>query len=134
MKIPETIYSAAANKCPRCHEGKVFSHNNPYLFTHMLEMNKECDHCGLHYEKEPGFFYGAMYVSYALMAIVFFVWLVSDLLWIHSEPEVLFLYVLATILVLFPIVFRWSRIIWLNFFFKFDRNYKRKHQLQSTLK
>jgi hypothetical protein len=28
-------------------------------------MHERCSHCGLHYEREPGYWYVAMFVSYA---------------------------------------------------------------------
>ena len=121
MRIPETLYSTFANKCPRCHQGKVFANRNPYNIRETLHMKSDCDHCGLHYEREPGFFYGAMYVSYAITAIILFIWLVSDLLWLHQEPEVLFGWVVLTVLLTFSLIFRWARIIWLNFFIRFDK-------------
>lgn len=121
MKIPETLYSTFANKCPRCHTGKVFTNRNPYRISETLHMKTSCDHCGLKYEREPGFFYGAMYVSYAITAIILFIWLVIDLTWLDLAPEVLFGIVVLNVLLIFPLIYRWSRIIWLNFFFRFDR-------------
>ena len=35
------------------------------------DVKKECDVCHLKYEREPGFYYGAMYVSYALGVALF---------------------------------------------------------------
>ena len=35
-------------------------------------MNDRCPACGLHFNREPGYFLGAMYISYALaLALVF---------------------------------------------------------------
>src|SRR6185295_15533099 len=45
-------------RCPRCLEGRVF--------RGMLAMNDACPECGLVFEREPGYFVGAMYVSYAM--------------------------------------------------------------------
>ena len=46
-------------RCPRCREGRVFA--GP------LRMNETCPVCGLKFGRgEPGYFTGAMYVSYAL--------------------------------------------------------------------
>lgn len=58
MVLPEILYSAAANKCARCHSGKIFENNNPYSFKNALIMNESCSECGLKYEREPGFFMG----------------------------------------------------------------------------
>ena len=48
------------------HEGKVFVHSNPYRYSGMLAMEKTCSQCGKDYENEPGYFFGALYVFYAL--------------------------------------------------------------------
>jgi uncharacterized protein (DUF983 family) len=49
-------------KCPRCRKGDVFQ-GSVWNFKKqtMLEI---CSHCGLKYEREPGYFYVAMFVSY----------------------------------------------------------------------
>lgn len=127
MKIPELIYSTATNTCARCHKGKVFKTKNPYDLKNALNMYESCSHCGLVYEKEPGFFYGALYVSYALMSGTFITWFVGDLLWFHLSTVQLIVAVSLTLLFFFPIAFRWSRLIWLNFFIKYDRDRKSKN-------
>ncbi len=44
--------------CPRCGDGAVFGT--------LLRMHRACPACGLEFEREPGYFLGAMYFSYAL--------------------------------------------------------------------
>jgi hypothetical protein len=129
MKIPEIISSTVANKCALCHKGKVFESNNPFSFKSGLTMKDSCSECDLKYEREPGFFYGALYVSYALMSGIFIVWFVADLLWIHMDAVTLAITVASSMLVLFPVVFRSSRIIWLNFFIQFDKKYSNKNKV-----
>jgi uncharacterized protein (DUF983 family) len=123
MRIAEILYSTVANKCPRCHQAKVFEKNNPYTFSHPLKMREACTECHLRYEKEPGFFYGALYVSYALMAGIFILWFLVDLFWLHTEPIELLGLVVGTMLLLYPVVFRSARLIWLNFFNRYDKKY-----------
>ncbi len=89
-------------------------------------MNEECSYCGLNYEREPGFFYGAMYVSYGLMSGILIVWYIADLLWLHLSAIVLFLLVVASLLLFFPVAFRWARIIWLNFFVRYEKEIQKK--------
>jgi len=51
--------------CPKCRKGKIFS--KPfYSIRGFDEMHTHCPHCGFRFEVEPGYFYGAMYVSYAI--------------------------------------------------------------------
>jgi uncharacterized protein (DUF983 family) len=128
MIIPEIICSTVANKCPRCHKGTIFKKNNPYSFRGSLEMRESCSECNLKYEREPGFFYGALYVSYALTSGIFIIWFLADLLWIHMNTITLAVLVVLTVLILFPVVFRSARIIWLNFFVRFDKKYSNKNK------
>ncbi len=48
--------------CPRCREGKIFR-RSVWLFPSMYE---RCPVCGLKFEREAGYFLGAMYISYGL--------------------------------------------------------------------
>jgi hypothetical protein len=76
-------------------------------------------HCNLHFEIEPGYFYAAMYVSYALnvmeaFGIVAITWAVTqntDSPWLYTGV------ILLGCLVLSPINFRYSRVLllyWLS--------------------
>ena len=126
MKIAETIYSMALNRCPRCHQGHVFKTQNPYDLTRMFEMHENCDHCGLKYSKEPSFFYGAMYVSYALTSGWFIVWFTLQNYVLNWDLLAFALFMVGTIIVLSPLSLRWSRLIWLNFFYKYQKEYNKK--------
>lgn len=120
--LKEIIYSTTLNKCPRCHEGKVFENDNPYSFKNGLQMNKNCSSCGLKYEKETGFFYGAMYVSYALQVGLFICLYTLDTFFWHLKALVLVSIVIGAILLLMPVTFRWSRILWMNFFTPYQKS------------
>src|ERR1700748_1163836 len=64
--MPETPKSWAMLhcKCPRCRRGDMFK-GGIYSFA-TNKLNENCPHCGMRFEIEPGYFYAAMYVSYAL--------------------------------------------------------------------
>ena len=118
MLLANIVYSVVFNKCPQCHQGKVLTYP-PYQINKLLDTGESCVHCELKYEKEPGFFYGAMYVSYALTSIVFIVAYLLQLL--VDLPETQFaLSMVSFILLTFPLVARWSRLLWLNFFVSYD--------------
>ncbi len=85
-------------------------------------MNETCPHCGVRLEPEPGFYQGAMYVSYGFTVICFAI--VSALLYYFWNPSP-WVYVwttIATMIVLVPWNYRYSRIIYLYSFggLKFD--------------
>ncbi|AXG74527.1 DUF983 domain-containing protein [Flavobacterium arcticum] len=102
-------------KCPICGEGHVFTKKgNPLLFK-MPKMNKECLVCHHKFEKEPGFFYGAMYVSYGLtileMAPIF---LISRIFVDSYNATIAIIGLSAFLLSTFN--FRLSRMIWMYMF------------------
>jgi uncharacterized protein (DUF983 family) len=49
-------------RCPRCGKGQIFEPGLRGLFF----LNDECSVCGLSFMPEPGYYLGAMYVSYGL--------------------------------------------------------------------
>ena len=125
------FYSTVANKCPRCQSGIVFENNNPYSFHNGLMMNKHCESCGLKYEREVGYFYGAMFVSYALQTGLITLLYFLDMFWWNLPSLTLVFIIIGSIFVLFPVTFRWSRILWIAMFTKFEPDYK-GHALKIT--
>ena len=103
-------------KCPRCRQGKLFV-SRTYNLRKFLIMKKECDHCGAKFEREPRFFDGAMYISYTMSVGLF---LVSALIinqTIESANENTYLIaIISEVILLYPIMFRYSRIIYLYAF------------------
>lgn len=61
-----TILHLFKNECPNCYKGKVFRDKSFFFSLGFPKMNKHCSHCHFKFEKEPGYFFGAMFVSYAL--------------------------------------------------------------------
>jgi len=122
MKIGSLFYSTLNNKCPRCHQGDVFKHQNPYRLKDMFGMHTHCSHCQLKYEREPSFFYGAMYASYGLTAGWFIVWYFIDKFFLGLDPLGFALGIAVSIILMSPLSVRWSRMIWLNIFNKYEGN------------
>jgi uncharacterized protein (DUF983 family) len=120
LKKGTKLYSVLNFKCPRCHEGDVFKTRNPYKLGQLFKMHEICGHCGLRYVIEPSFFYGAMYVSYGY-SVAFFVATFIIMNWIYEPGIWDIVLALAIILLLTtPLIFRLSRITWLNMFVKYN--------------
>jgi uncharacterized protein (DUF983 family) len=102
-------------KCPQCREGNIFE----FPATNIMKfsrMHKNCPKCGLKFEREPGFFIGAMYVNYAFsIAIIISVGLTLNIFGIYNFYSFI-LTVLGAIILLLPILFRYSRILYLHMF------------------
>jgi hypothetical protein len=76
-------------------------------------MYPRCPNCGLKFEREPGYFLGAMYISYglALMTIVAF----ALLLW-ASTPwslQKITVWAILLFLPLAPMLTLFSRVLWI---------------------
>ncbi len=100
------VAAALALRCPRCLRGPVW--------RSFMGMHERCPECGLVYEREPGYFTGAMVVSYAL-AVPTFGLIVVGLLVAGLATGVALLLGAAVYLVLAPFILRYSRVIWLHF-------------------
>lgn len=115
MESVSKLQAVLNGLCPRCRQGKIFSKPfySPRGFDDMYE---RCPHCGLRYEVEPGYFIGAMYVSYAISGGVALV-LGFLLFYFGNDPEgwVYAVVVAPTMIVIAPMNFRISRVIWLHY-------------------
>ena len=113
------LYSVSKNKCPRCHQGDVFVHGHAYK-KGFDQMHIHCSNCHLKYEKEPGFFYGAMYVSYGLtVAISITTFILTYLIYPDTDAWYHILFISIVSLFFAPLNYRWSRMIWMNMFSSF---------------
>lgn len=124
MSVGKIVKSTLSLTCPRCHEGKVLK-SSPYDFKNLGEVNTHCSHCGLKYSREPGFFFGAAYVSYAITiafatAVVVLGALAKYLLWAEITWYQILAAVVIVLVLLFPLAYALSRVLWINFFVKYD--------------
>jgi uncharacterized protein (DUF983 family) len=121
MRKGQKLYSILRWKCPHCHEGDIFCKSNPYSPSEIDNMPERCSNCGQKFLLEPGFYYGAMYVSYALtIALSVAVFVAMIVLWEFNTGWYLGLNAAAIILV-FPWIFRTSRAVWLNLFVAYEK-------------
>ena len=72
IKKGTKLYSILKFKCPHCHEGGFFK-AHPYNISKAGDIYDKCPVCNNKNSKEPGFYYGAMYVSYGLGVALFLV-------------------------------------------------------------
>jgi uncharacterized protein (DUF983 family) len=127
------LYSIFNAKCPVCHEGKVFTYKNVFHPNKFDKMEEKCNVCGHKYEIETGFFYGAMYVAYALtVAISVATFILTYLIYSDTPYWVYIINILAVLLLLAPVNFRGGRIIWMNLFSKYKPDAAEKHQKSSS--
>ncbi len=103
-------------KCPQCRKGNMFKHKW-WQLSNFVKFYQFCTICNLRFDREPGFFHGAMYISYAMIvAMVTNVWFV--LYFVFGDPAMEIYIIVITVLniVLLPIFFRYSRVLYLYAF------------------
>jgi uncharacterized protein (DUF983 family) len=101
-------------KCPRCSIGEVFKY--PLLNRHFASMHNECPECKATFQPEPGFYFGAMFISYAITVVIMVA--CSLALWLFFEASTnVYIVTFIVVTVLFsPVSYRYSRLIWLYWF------------------
>ena len=115
------LYSILFNRCPHCHKGPFFKSKHPYDLKLIGKMYDHCVVCNEDFEKESGYYLGAMYVSYAInIGLGISTFLLTVVLFDLEILTFLFIF-LGSVLVLFPLNFWLSRLIWINFFVKYDK-------------
>ena len=103
--------------CPRCRQGAIF--RGSFLFG-FPRMHERCPVCGLKYEREPGYFLGAMYFSYGL-GIVLIGGFMALFWWLTPwNLEKLLLAAFLLFLPFVPFVTLFSRVLWIHFDRKVD--------------
>ena len=102
---PNWLKAILQMKCPNCRQGNVF--RSP------LRMHEDCPHCGIHYEREDGYFMMAVFVGYVMS---FFIAVPAvAILYFTIRPSIWGYLTGATVALLLasPIIFHYARVVWL---------------------
>ena len=124
LKKGSKLNSILTGTCPKCQNESMYQDKNILHLGNVLKMNEKCSHCGLKYQIEPSFFYGAMYVSYGLNVATGIAAFIVSYLIFGATLKVAFISIIAAIIILFPFILRWSRNIYINMFVSYDPNFK----------
>ncbi len=120
MKV-SLLASILKGKCPVCRQGDAFLGKSIYDVKNMDKMPTNCSHCGHKFEREPGFWVGAMYSSYAItVAFSVAIFVLTFLIYPAASSWLYISIISVGMVVLAPVTFRLSRMMWMNFFSKYD--------------
>jgi len=105
LHAQRTVLAGLRLRCPRCAQGR--------LFRGWFRMEEDCEICGLHFEREAGYFVGAIYVNYAATSVIsiggYFLLDATTDLTLTQE-----LLVWSAFSIAFPLwFFRYSRSLWM---------------------
>lgn len=120
LKKGNKLYSILTGSCPKCHSESMYIEKNAYKLGHLFKMHERCSVCNTKYKIEPSFFYGAMYVSYAVGIAFAVAAFVISYLFIGTSLLNAFISIVGTMIVFMPVIIRLSRNIWINFFVHYD--------------
>ena len=124
LKKGSKLNSILTGSCPKCQKESMYLDTNMLHLSKILKMNEKCSHCGLKYQIEPSFFYGAMYVSYGLNVAFGVAAFITSFVIFKTSLKVAFISIIATLILSFPLVLRLSRNIYINMFVSYDENFK----------
>jgi uncharacterized protein (DUF983 family) len=107
---PSTLASILHQRCPRCRIGRIFRYS---IFRGFPKMFEHCPVCDLKFEREPGYFLGAMYISFALGVLVLAP--IAAVLWFFTGWWITKVILGAAILFLpfAPTITLFARVLWI---------------------
>jgi uncharacterized protein (DUF983 family) len=96
--------------CPRCRSATIFQKS---IFTGFPHMRERCLKCDLKFEREPGYFLGAMYIGYGLALIVIVGF--GLLLWLLTSWTLMRIsfWAILLFLPLAPTITLFARVLWI---------------------
>ncbi len=125
MKNNSLFLSIVKQQCPSCRSENMFT--DPVFSKKFYHMHQKCPNCSQELEPEPGFYTGAMYVSYAFQIIVIAVFVVVSLiLGVEGSYWWYVGWIAGLSIVLLPLIYRLSRSVWAHMFIPFRGQTKLK--------
>lgn len=127
--IPNKLVSMAKQKCPNCRKGGMYTNKRIFPLSKMMDMPEYCPNCGQKYEIELGFWYGTGYVSYGISVGLFFATAVLFAIFygFSYKNNSIFIFLglaIGLMVLLQPFIMRYSRVIWLSVFVKYQSSEK----------
>jgi len=105
-----TLRDIFQQRCPRCRLGRIFRKS---IFWGFPRMNERCLVCDLKFEREEGYFLGAMYISYGLALAAIGALAVLMFLFTHLSPAKVILWSVVLFMPLAPSITLFSRVLWI---------------------
>lgn len=117
MSVNNRLYSVLFNKCPRCGKGDFFVTKTAYA-KNFDKMHRHCPHCGEDLVPEPGFYQGALYISYAFYVAVMITYFFFFVLFLEDQYNYFLITIIPLLVLLTPFAYRLARRAWLALFIK----------------
>lgn len=109
------LHSVLFNKCPRCGEGDFFISKTAYT-RNFDKMHKHCPHCNENLVPEPGFYQGALYMSYAFYVVFMLIYFFLFIHFFEAYLDYFLVSIVPVLVLLTPYFYRLARRSWLAIF------------------
>jgi len=106
---PSVLTGILRQLCPRCRSGRIFPRS---ILWGLPKMATRCSVCGLRFEREEGYFLGAMYISYGLALLT--IALVAATLWAFDRRLFQDIFWAVVVFLPFsPLLTLFARVLWI---------------------
>ena len=112
-----TLSDILRQRCPRCRRGSIFRYS---IYRGFPKMCERCSVCDLKFQREEGYFLGAMYISFGLALVI--IALIAALLWAITGWWITkdMIWALVLFLPLAPAISLFARVLWIYLDQTFD--------------
>lgn len=124
-RIINKLSALFGHRCPRCEQGKMFK-SKLFDFKHFMDMPARCERCDLVFTPEPGFYMGAMFISYGLFSFGMLFLVALFYLAFHIGINMSIFLAVLLALISFTYIMRLSRTITLHIVRSFNTAYSKK--------
>ena len=128
---PNITKSVLKMKCPKCHEGDLFTNKRIYQLKGFFDMPNYCPKCGQSFRVETGFYLGAMYVSYALTIALNVAVFVALMTFDIYSLSLFFICAGIGTIVTMPYIIKMSRSVWIALAIGYDPNAIKNYEKQN---
>ena len=111
-------------ECPRCRQTKLYV--EPFEMSKPVNMKHSCEVCNQRFEPEPGFYYGAMFISYIFSGWLFVGTALILVFAVGWSLEAAMGVVVAIAVITFFKLMRLSRSVWIHMMVKYNSKWSDK--------
>ncbi|MBI3519702.1 MAG: DUF983 domain-containing protein [Bacteroidetes bacterium] len=102
-------------KCPNCGRGEVYEKKK--TFFELPVMKERCNVCNYYFDREPGYFIGAMYISYGLAVLQGILTFLILYFFFPTVPTIWVVLIILAVILAFSLKnYKLSRIIYIHIF------------------
>lgn len=115
--------------CPRCRQSKLFV--EPFEIAKPVNMKHSCEVCNQRFEPEPGFYYGAMFISYIFSGFFFVSTALVLVFAVGWSIEAAMGVIVAIAVLTFFKLMRLSRSLWIHVMVKYNPKFAKERTGES---